>query len=300
MVNVDGPKGPGWVIELKGHHFYNPSDPAKRRLGGSKHVLDTLIHNLEHGSVEVPLGPNQPPARFTMKELGIGFVILARDPPIRPNFIIPNPNYIQPLNPQGSSFGISETGSMPGMAAGTAKLDPENPEYFTVSRYDFIVQFCWVETPLNVRIANQKKAELEKAKAAEAAAAAAATATPAAAPAQPDPVAPAASPPGVVPPQGAQPGPLQPGAVQPGGNPAPAPAGAAGTEPALTVPATPPATGPAAPIPPGQQPAGAQPPPVPDAAGQPSAAPATPTAPPAVPDAAPAPVVAPQVPDGPM
>ncbi len=259
-VNVAGPKGPGWVIELKGYHFFNSSDPAKRRFTGAQHVKDTLIKNLEHGSIELPLGPNLPPARFTMKELGIGFAILARDPPIRQNFPIANPNYIPPMTMPGGSFG-SEGGSSPGSlfpgaagsgaagsgvggVPGTTAVDPKNPEYFLVPRYDFIVQFCWAETPLNVRIENMKKAELERQKAAEAAAAA----TPAAGPAASGtPVAAPTTPPSAV---------------------APAPVAPSPTGQATTVP------GAAGPLPPASVPPAA----VPDAT--------TPAAPPAVPDAA--------------
>jgi type IV pilus assembly protein PilM len=216
-VTIDKPPtGPGWVFEIKGYHFYNSSDSAKRRFTGAAHVRDTLIRNLEHGWVEVPLGPNQPSARFTMKELGIGFAILARDPPIKPNFPIQNPNYTPPVSAQGSGIG-GETGlgaagfsgsGIPGSNA-AVKEDPNNPQYFFVPRYDFIVQFCWVETPLNVRIANMRKAELERKAAAEAAAAAAAAAPPAdpaqAPVAPPTVTGPATTPPATVPPVSAPP-----------------------------------------------------------------------------------------------
>jgi hypothetical protein len=303
------PSGPGWVIELKGHHFYNPSEAAKRRFGGAAHVRDSLIKNLEYGFVDVPLGPNQPPARFTMKELGIGFAILARDPPIKPNFPILNPNYTPPALTQGSGAIGPDGGSAPGGgypgsglpgAAGTAKVDPENPEYFLVPRFDFIVQFCWVETPLNVRIENRKQAEIERAKAAEAAAATAPAVDPAAtAPATPTGPAstgPAATGPAAtgpaVPPEGAPPAapPTAPAAGGPVIPVDPAAAGAPVPAPVVPVPAVPDAAG--APIPD----AG-----VPDAAA-PGAVPPGPAAPgPAPPDpaAAPAPVI-PAVPDVPM
>ena len=320
MVNVDGPKGPGWVIELKGYHYYNPSEAAKRRFGGAAHVRDTLIRNLEHGSVEVPLGPNQPMQRFTMKELGIGFAILARDPPIRPNFIIPNPNYTPPLTQPGMLPGSSDVGSYSGSgsypasgaipgAATAAEQDPDNPQFYTVPRYDFIVQFCWVETPLNVRIANRKKAELEQAKAAEAAAAAAASAPADTTPAAP---VPATTPPGAAPPA---PDAAAPPAAQPVD---PAAGGAPGTGPASTVPGAAPAPGvpvPAAgvPVPAAGAPVPAGGVPVDPAAAPPAAPGAAPAAPvpPAVPDVpdaaddagagtAPPPVPVPAVPDVPM
>jgi type IV pilus assembly protein PilM len=296
------PKGPGWVFEIKGHHFYNSSDPAKRRFTGAAHVRDTLIRNLEHGTVEVPLGPNQPPARFTMKELGIGFAILARDPPIKPNFPIPNPNYTPPVAAQGSGFsdgGEASGASFPGATipgAGPAvKEDPDNPQFYLVPRYDFIVQFCWVETPLNVRIENMKKAELERKAKAEAAAAAAAANPDAAAAVPPaaSPADPAAQ--GAIPPATAPAGALPPAAVPvaPPVDPAAAPVAPVPGVPAAPIPAIPDAAGGAL-VPPAASPMA----PV-EAAGAP-AEPAAPAPAPMVPaPMVPAPMV-PAVPDVPM
>ncbi|MDX1945260.1 MAG: pilus assembly protein PilM [Pirellulaceae bacterium] len=146
MINIPGaPTGPGWVIEIKGHHYYNPPGPN----AGPAHVRDTLIRNLEHGSIDLPLGPNQPIERFTFKELGIGFAFLAENPPIKPKFPIPNPNYVAPATQGQPGFG----GPMaPAGGPVAAPADPNNPEYFYVPRYDFKVQFCWIEKPINVRL----------------------------------------------------------------------------------------------------------------------------------------------------
>jgi type IV pilus assembly protein PilM len=258
-VSVEGPKGPGWVIEIKGHHFYN--DPSIREMGGPAHLRNTFLRNIEHGWIDVPGGPGQPLERFTHKELGIGFAILAFDPRPR-NVQIPNPNYVQvggAGNNIDAGFAPMNAGGPRGAANGDAKADPDNQEFYTVPRYDFIVQFCWIERPLSVRLEEREK-RLKEQEAANAAAPAPAqgapapvgTATapvpPAIAPASPTPAAPAA-------PAGAVPA-----------TPAPAPAPAEAAAPA-------PAAG-AAPVPPAAEA-------IPDAA--PPAAPALP----AVPDAAP-------------
>jgi type IV pilus assembly protein PilM len=259
-VAVTGPSGPGWVIEIKGHHFYNPSDPSERRKAGSFHVVNTLIHNLERGEVTLPGGPGQPPMTFKMKELGLGWAILAKNPPLRTDQI-PNPNYVPPVTTGAAGSGgyPSESGTNPSLA--NAKIDPDNPPYFEVSRFDFVVQFVWIETPLSVRLENMKKA---REAAEEAAAAAAAAGTPAAAVAPTAPAAPAA---------------LGAPVIDPTASPATAP---------ITLPVDPPAPAPAAPVtPPGSNPATG-----PGAAGPSAPGPSAPvvvpaTAPPAVPEAGP-------------
>jgi type IV pilus assembly protein PilM len=201
-VKIDGPKGPGWVIEIKGHHFFN--DPKDRRNAGPAHVRNTLLRNLEHGSIEVPTGPGQPLERFTHKELGLGFAILALDPPIR-KFQIANPNFVAVAGGGGGEAGFGGpmdfggAGARPGDKAAD-KADPDNPEFYMVPRYDFIVQFCWQEKPLNTRIVEKRLKELEAQKAAELAAAnvpaapAANAASPSAAVTVPVPAVPAVSP----------------------------------------------------------------------------------------------------------
>jgi type IV pilus assembly protein PilM len=185
-VAVAPPAGPGWVIELQGYHFYN--DPkADRRDIGSGHVRKTLLKQLKEAVVNVPAGPGQPPTPFTMKELGIGYAILAYSPRPRP-WDIPNPNYAgtaagsvggegapMPTGLGGLGGGMGAQGGIGGIpgASGAPLVDANgNPAIFKVNRYDFAVQFVWQEKPLNVRLADRKKKE-EEAKAAAAAAAAA-------------------------------------------------------------------------------------------------------------------------------
>ena len=247
-VALEGPKGPGWVIEIRGHHFYN--DPANRRAAGPAHVRNTLLRNLEQGWIDVPAGPGRPPERFTHKELGIGFAILALDPPIR-EFTIPNPNAepsAQDAN-SGAFGGPMDFGGGPKVPGKEdAKADPNNPDVYKVPRYDFVVQFCWQEKPLGIRLAERelKRKELEAQQAANPAAAAAPASTagtPVPAATAP-PVAPTPAVPAPV--EGATPTPAAPlpseSAVPPATEPGPATA-----SPMPAVPAVPEAALPAAP-----------------------------------------------------
>jgi type IV pilus assembly protein PilM len=223
-VSVAGPTGPGWVVELAGYHFYN--DPkADRRDIGSGHVRNTLLKQLKEGIVNVPLGPGMPMAQFSMKDLGIGYAILAYSPP-RAKGGIPNPNYVPPVGGAvgggiagpGAPGGLGGLGSampaaggIPGAGATTAAIDPNNPEYFPVTRYDFAVQFVWQEKPLTERLKAIEQRKLEEAEKAKAAAAAAeAGAQPGQAPAGP-PMPPS----GVQPPQSAAEAVPQPAATVP-------------------------------------------------------------------------------------
>ncbi len=229
-VTIAGPAGPGWVVELLGYHFYSK---GPREDIGSAHVEKTLIRNLKEGFVEVPDGPGKPAQRYTMKELGIGYAILAHSPKPRP-VDIPNPNYVPPVGGVGGVGGEGGLGGLGGIGGGPmggvpgagVAIDPDNPPTFRVTCYDFAVQFVWHEKPLNLRLEERRLKKEADDKAAEEKAAAAANA-PAA---EGAPGAPPAAPPGA-PPAGGEPG--QPGVVPAG----PVPPGESGGVPApLTVP----------------------------------------------------------------
>jgi type IV pilus assembly protein PilM len=235
-VAVQGPTGPGWVVELYGYHFHN--DPKDRTGYGPLHVQNTLLKQLKDGEVDVPLGPGQPMGRFKMKELGIGYAILADSKRIRP-VPIHNPNYAPPVGGAGTmpgtaglgGFGVAPVAGVPpalGTDPSAPKPDPDNPEFFPAMVYEFAVQFVWEEKPLNVRLAKRLEDEQKAAEAAKAAAEAAANgAPPPTGPAVP-PGAPAAPPVQPGPPQ-QPPQPIAPEnqltqPVAPDGQPAPPPA----------------------------------------------------------------------------
>ncbi len=326
-VNVEGPKGPGWVIEIRGYHFYNSSDPKDRHNTGPAHVRNTLMNFLENGSIELPLGPGLPNERFTLDELGIGYVILAWDPPINRNFTLPNPNYVPPTGgPGGSGFGEAAM-PMPmpmAAAAGAAADGKTEPPEFKVPKYEFIVQFCWQEKPLSLRLADREKRRKEAEAAAENGGivpgtnappapppgqpvvtvspdAVPAVAPPAAAPAAGAPASGAPAVPGAAAPAAAAPGaaaaPPDPAAAAPGPAAPPGAAPPAGVNPGAAPPA-PGAAAPVAPMAPGAVAPGAAPPAAPAAApgaAAPGVAPAAGVAPPQ-PGAAPPPLPGDEIP----
>lgn len=230
-----GPTGPGWVVEVKGHHyFYDAKNP---RAGGAQHIRNTIIKNLQTKSVTLP-GVNGQLEVFTPQELGIGYVLLVSDeiPKKEP---IANPNAV-PTEKAGGASGVA--GGEPAKGGKKEeKVDPDNPPYFEAMRYDFTLQFTWQEKPIRTRM-EEKLKKLEAARAAAVAAPAGNNAAPATVPTTPAPVpvkeaAPAATAPAPMP-AATAPVPMPAAPMPPAGGPV-APAGPAATPPGGAAPAAP-------------------------------------------------------------
>jgi type IV pilus assembly protein PilM len=199
LPEVTGPEGPGWVIELGGHHFHN-EDPMT---WGGTHVRDTLLKNLREMTIELPAGPGREAETFTMEELGIGYAILAVERRIIHNHTIPNPYYEPPagrgrpgtMGPGGVAPGAAgglggglgrstrgglttrpttakpttakpttakPTTAQPGAEASDNGDQTDNPPFFLAPKYDFVVQFCWQERLLNERLRAREQAMLQQ------------------------------------------------------------------------------------------------------------------------------------------
>jgi hypothetical protein len=167
------------VIELRGYHFFN-QDLVR---GRATYVRTVVLGNIENSQVELPVSPGKT-EKFSMKELGIGYAILASDLALETKFRIPNPDYQGPRRtPSGqeaagapaigtAAKGAPATGApakgapatgapakgAPAGAAGDSKQPPaaapeaDNPPYFVAPKYTFIVQFCWQERLLSDRL----------------------------------------------------------------------------------------------------------------------------------------------------
>jgi type IV pilus assembly protein PilM len=139
-----GPSGEGWIIQITGHHFHNQSRPI-----GDEYVKETLLMKLlnmddpKKGTlISLPISVPGPDGKKTeikmtqvsIKDLGISYPVLM--------------NYGQYKKPY--SVDVPLPGWNPtngGMDAPTVKVD----------RYDFVIQFCWKETPLSKRIEQKTK-----------------------------------------------------------------------------------------------------------------------------------------------
>jgi len=191
-LDIPGPEGSGWIIEIQGYHYFN----RDLRKGGAAHVRSTLLKELERGSVMLKSKSDGTgvPIKFAMKELGIGFPILALEsgqPALTP---VPNPEFtpsiaggnggqgeeFAPGGPPGAPGGVPGVpGSIPGprgagagaAAAGEAAAEPQ---FFMIKKHSFTVQFVWQENRLTTRVKEHQAREEALRAAAEAAAAEAA------------------------------------------------------------------------------------------------------------------------------
>jgi hypothetical protein len=119
-----GPTGPGWVIELRGHHFHN-EDLIDRT---AKFVRDTLIENLRNKKVTIVNPDDGKPMEISMKELGIGYPVI--------------------LTEQSNYFDTEVADS--------------NGTPIRVRRWDFEVQFAWQPTTHTQRLEKKQATEQQQ------------------------------------------------------------------------------------------------------------------------------------------
>ncbi|NDC63879.1 MAG: type IV pilus assembly protein PilM [Planctomycetia bacterium] len=124
-----GPSGPGWVVEIAGHHFHN--EDRHKPDESAQFVRSTIVKNLlgEGRTVAVSAGPlvgqNVPVSR-----LGIGFPVIVSSSPIQ-NVKVSAPQRA------GSDVGRPAT---PDAAVADAR------EELSLKRHDFVLQFSWQPT----------------------------------------------------------------------------------------------------------------------------------------------------------
>lgn len=281
-----GPTEQGWVIELRGHHFHN-----SRAFGydvAEDYLRRTLIHQLKHGEILLPVPPEDPTLppqmiSFTFKELGIEYPIISGTGMVNNAYEVKNPNVdpsmMSPYGAEGAAYGVpgvQPAGQTGGRRQGERKNETtkvrngkgaaatgeeaveeeEEPLSYKAPRYDFRVQFVWKETPLSKRLQARKEAA-EKA-AAEMATQEGAEGTTPVDPSATVPVDPSIPPtdeplvPTTIDPAATDPSVVDPAAIDPAATaPGPVPpAGvpAPGVDPAATAPGVPSATGPTPPV----------------------------------------------------
>ena len=117
------PTGPGWVIEIKGYHYYNGTEKKGRE--GSAHVNNYLIEFLENGTVNLPGEKPGEQREVSMYDLGVRRPILInRTSQPKRDFKVPNPEYIRLLEERGirppAGFGTGGPGGGPSLTGGGA------------------------------------------------------------------------------------------------------------------------------------------------------------------------------------
>ena len=136
-----GPTGPGWVVEIRGHHFHNEDRHGPEQ--DEQFVRSTLIRNLDGKGVEATLtagprvaeragGAAAGPVAVPIGAMGIGYPVIVSSPQVRTVQV--SRSAPGPVRPAG------DPGPAPG---GQAGADPESADLVSLRQYDFIVQFCW-------------------------------------------------------------------------------------------------------------------------------------------------------------
>jgi type IV pilus assembly protein PilM len=125
-----GPTGPGWVVQITGHHFHNEEQGNE----GEQFVRSTLVKNLLGEGDEVSVAAGEKSGSLVpIADLGIGYPVLVLSSLIRKVQIqtgaaggapAPGPRF------DGGGVGAGDP------ASGTIDL----------KRYDFILQFTWQPT----------------------------------------------------------------------------------------------------------------------------------------------------------
>jgi type IV pilus assembly protein PilM len=121
-----GPTGPGWVIEIRGHHFHNEDRHSPDE--AEQFVRATLVQSLlgKGDEVLVSAGPLAG-RKVPVPELGIGYPIIMESSTVRKV-------QVQKSRPAAGPAGP---------VAGPVDAEPES---FELKQYDFTLQFAWQPT----------------------------------------------------------------------------------------------------------------------------------------------------------
>ena len=123
-----GPTGPGWVVQITGHHFHNEEQGNE----GEQFVRSTIIRNLLGEGAEVPVAAGtQAGDLVPVGKLGIGYPVLVLSSPLRK------------VQVQTSAAG---PGAAAGFERGPGGVGDPAAGMVEIKRYDFILQFTWQPT----------------------------------------------------------------------------------------------------------------------------------------------------------
>ncbi len=180
---------PGWVIELKCHHYHNGEKNFNKGDWGRYYVVRTMIEKLINGTVEFPGKPDavEGGGEYRFTDFGISYptlVLVSEDrykEPIRfgPEGVIDD-GFVPPDLSGGVNGGVNGAINVP---SGNFNFDndrmddaaeEEGTTVYQPMRYDFTIQMAWLpRSPKErfetreARLEEEKKAAQEAADAAE-------------------------------------------------------------------------------------------------------------------------------------
>jgi type IV pilus assembly protein PilM len=122
-----GPSGPGWVVQIVGHHFHN--EDRHKPLEGEQFVRETLVKGLlgDSGPVLVSAGAKAG-EQVAVSDLGIGYPVIVQRTPV-------------------TKVKVSTAQAVVGLgdAAGRLPVDgqPDEEQFLQLKQYAFVLQFAW-------------------------------------------------------------------------------------------------------------------------------------------------------------
>jgi len=120
-----GPTGPGWVVQIVGHHFHNEDRHKPRE--GEQFVRETLVRGLLGEADSVPVAAGEKAGQqVSVKDLGIGYPVIVQRTPVRKVRI---------------STAPAIAGGGPGFAPRPGADDQESE--LQLKQFSFVLQFVW-------------------------------------------------------------------------------------------------------------------------------------------------------------
>jgi type IV pilus assembly protein PilM len=203
---IPGPTGPGKIVQLTGYHYHNSED-ANDPMRGPEYLRRTLLFNLKHGEIDLPISLERQRSgetgveQVTLKEMGIYYPVLIPPYYIDDQFRLLDPQAAAEARMEimskthkqapgasnrfggmggaggmsggmgGMSGGMGGMGGMSGMSGMSGGMGAMNNQIASqlspdkilqLNRFDFILQFVWMETPPSDRDARRRAAEEAK------------------------------------------------------------------------------------------------------------------------------------------
>ena len=125
------PKGPGWVIQIVGHHFHNEDRHAPEQ--DEQFVRSTIVRNLlgKGQPVIVSAGPLAG-QEIPVAAMGLGYPVIIQSNPVKKVKVITSQKPAGEKKPAAGKKG-----------SGASEEGADEPDQIELKRYDFVLQFCW-------------------------------------------------------------------------------------------------------------------------------------------------------------
>ena len=140
--------GPGWIIEIKAHHFHNSNQQVLKRNSDKTYLMKTLMTSLIDGTVEFPGNPDNVAGggEYKFQDFGVYYPTLVTSSERSEEKISFRQDSIGRSNDESSSQDSDAPGNAP-----SGSTSDGNGNY-VVWRYDFTVQMAWIPRSPRERI----------------------------------------------------------------------------------------------------------------------------------------------------